>query len=86
MQLDLTALDLPFTEEEVWNTIKELPSDESPGPDGLTGVLQKRLVSDQGRCPTGSERLLLPRPVTVLLPKCRPANFDTEEAGRRDAE
>jgi hypothetical protein len=43
--LDLEALDLPahdlhdlgdiFTEEEVWNAIKDMPSDRAPRPDGF---------------------------------------------------
>jgi hypothetical protein len=34
---DLSDLELPFTEEEVWSTIKQMPSDKAPGPDGYTG-------------------------------------------------
>lgn len=38
---DLAALDLPFTEAGVWETIKQLPSDIAPGPDGFTGRAYK---------------------------------------------
>ena len=38
---DLEALDTPFSEEEVWNTIKSMPSDKAPGPDGFTGKFYK---------------------------------------------
>jgi hypothetical protein len=38
---DLSDLELPFTEEEVWRTIKQLPSDKAPGPDGYTGRFYK---------------------------------------------
>jgi hypothetical protein len=37
---DLTELD-QFSEEEIWNTIKSLPSDKAPGPDGFTGRFYK---------------------------------------------
>ena len=35
---DLQELEDIFTEEEVWNTIRELPSDRAPGPDGFIGA------------------------------------------------
>jgi len=38
---DLSALDVPFTEEEVWATIRSLPADRAPGPDGYTGKFYK---------------------------------------------
>jgi len=38
---NLEDLDVPFTEAEVWNTIKQLPSDKAPGPDGFTGRFYK---------------------------------------------
>jgi hypothetical protein len=37
---ELSGLDAPFT-EEVWATIKALPSDKAPGTDGLTGRFYK---------------------------------------------
>ena len=38
---DMSDLDLPFTENEVWRTIQQLPSDKAPGPDGFTGCFYK---------------------------------------------
>jgi len=38
---NISDLELPFSEEEVWNTIKHLPSDKAPGPDGYTGRFYK---------------------------------------------
>jgi hypothetical protein len=34
-------LDNPISEEEVWSTIKQLPADKAPGPDGFTGRFYK---------------------------------------------
>jgi len=34
------VLEAPFS-EEVWKTIRALPSDKAPGPDGLTGKFYK---------------------------------------------
>jgi hypothetical protein len=38
---NLADLELPFTEDKVWLTIKKLPTDKAPGPDGLTGRFYK---------------------------------------------
>lgn len=40
-QHDLSELEVPFTEEEVWATIREIPLDKAPGPDGFTGRFYK---------------------------------------------
>jgi len=38
--MDLSGLDACFT-EEIWATVKDLPSDRAPGPDGFTGLFYK---------------------------------------------
>jgi hypothetical protein len=38
---NLDELDVPFSEEEVWGTVKSMPSDKAPGPDGFTGRFYK---------------------------------------------
>jgi hypothetical protein len=39
--LDLSELDAPITEHEVWETIRSLPADKAPRPDGYTGRFYK---------------------------------------------
>jgi hypothetical protein len=34
-KVDLKALESQFTEEEIWNAIKEMPNEKAPGPDGF---------------------------------------------------
>jgi hypothetical protein len=38
---DLSALDQPISEEEVWDSVKSMPTDRAPGPDGYTGQFYK---------------------------------------------
>lgn len=40
-QLDLAGIDAPFTEDEVWSAVRELPGDRAPGPDRFTGLFYK---------------------------------------------
>ncbi|WVZ79973.1 hypothetical protein U9M48_027494 [Paspalum notatum var. saurae] len=40
-QQDLSPLDEPFSVEEVWTTIQDLPLDKAPGPNGFTGRFYK---------------------------------------------
>ena len=42
---DLADLELIFTEEEVWNTIKELPPDRARGPDGFIAAFYQKAWS-----------------------------------------
>jgi hypothetical protein len=38
---NLAHLDEPVTKLELWNTIRSLPNDKAPGPDGFTGCFYK---------------------------------------------
>lgn len=37
-RLDLRALEVPFSEEEIWAAIRTMPHYRAPGPDGFTGL------------------------------------------------
>jgi hypothetical protein len=37
----LAGIDSCFSEQEIWETIRELPPDRVPGPDGFTGLFYK---------------------------------------------
>lgn len=38
---DLSSIDTCFSEDEIWRTICDMPSDKSPGPDGFTTLFYK---------------------------------------------
>jgi hypothetical protein len=38
---DLSTLDQPISEEEVWDSVKSMSADRAPGPDGYTGQFYK---------------------------------------------
>ena len=39
---DLSALESPFSKEEIDKVIHNMPADKSPGPDGFNGILFKK--------------------------------------------
>lgn len=41
VQHELHGLEAPISEDEVWKTIKDMPPDKVPGPDGFTGRFYK---------------------------------------------
>lgn len=43
---DLSSLDAMFSEEEVWEVIKSLPSEKALGPDGFTALLYKKMLGN----------------------------------------
>lgn len=76
---DLSVLDAPISEDEVWDTIKKMPSDKAPGPDGFTGlfykscweVIKQDVVEAVGAVHEGDARQLnlINSAYIVLLPK-----------------
>jgi hypothetical protein len=39
---DLSSLDRPFSEDEIWQAIRQMPHDKAPGPDGFTGLFFRK--------------------------------------------
>lgn len=40
--VQLAGLDAPFSEDEIWAAISQMPSEKAPGPDGFTTDFYKR--------------------------------------------
>jgi hypothetical protein len=38
---DLSSLDRPFTDEEIWHAIRQMPQNKALGPDGFTGLFSR---------------------------------------------
>lgn len=82
-EVDLSALDSPISEEEVWGVVKELAMDKAPGLDGFTGrfykscwhTIKQDIMQAIGALHGGDARMLhlLNSAYMVLIPK-------TEEA------
>jgi hypothetical protein len=46
---DLSSLDRPFSDDEIWHAICQLPHDKAPSPDGFTKFfLQEMLAHNTG--------------------------------------
>lgn len=87
--MDLTDLEVPFGQDEVWAAIRALPSDKAPGPDGFTGafyksawpIIKPELMEAIQAFAAGDHRSLgrLNSALVALLPKkidtSSPANF-----------
>jgi hypothetical protein len=39
---DLSELDRPFSEDEVWQAVRQMPVSKAPGPDGFTGLFFRK--------------------------------------------
>jgi mannosylglycoprotein endo-beta-mannosidase len=37
-EVNLATLDAPFSEEEIWQAVKQMPREKAPSPDGFTGL------------------------------------------------
>ncbi|WVZ96579.1 hypothetical protein U9M48_042196 [Paspalum notatum var. saurae] len=80
---DLSSLHAPFTEEEVWEAIKDMPGDRAPGPDGFIGVFYKTAWHIIKPDVIGRPRRVSPRQrVWIQRIKQRTHRPPAKEAGR----
>ena len=47
--LDLSALDVCFTEDEIWAVVRDIPAEKAPGPDGFTGLFYKKKTGQSSK-------------------------------------
>jgi hypothetical protein len=40
--LNLSSLDVCFSEEEIWVVVRDIPTEKAPGPDGFNGLFYKK--------------------------------------------
>ena len=71
--LGIVPLDLSELEDEIWNAIKKMPSDKSPGPDGMTGAFYKSVYgvmdNNQGDSVDTRQFRCLNSALPTLIPK-----------------
>lgn len=93
--VDLLDQDVYFTEEEVWATIKDMPADRAPGPDGFIGLFfQKAWSTIKGDLLAAIHHLFLGngrgfgrlnQALITLIPKkagaCRVGDFPSHQFG-----
>lgn len=44
--IDLSDQELPFTEEEIWTVMKDMPGNRAPGPDGFIEISFPKILGN----------------------------------------